>query len=53
MQILVDFENGGTDWMQCIEFSLSFFSDMVCWRGSLSVEPNGIVGLLMVLKKNW
>ena len=20
----------GTNWMQCIEFSLSFFSDMVC-----------------------
>ena len=41
----------GTYWMQCIEFGLSIFSDIVCWRGCLSVEPNRIVRLLMVLKK--
>ena len=36
----------GTYWMQCIEFGLSFLSDMVAF----SVEPNKIVRLLMVLK---
>ena len=41
----------GTYWMQCIEFCLSFFSDMFCWHVCLSVEPNRIVRLLMVLKK--
>ena len=41
----------GTYWMPCIEFGLSFFSDMVCWHGCISVEPNRIVRLLMVLKK--
>ena len=40
-----------TYWMPCIEFGLSFFSDMVCWHGCISVEPNRIVRLLMVLKK--
>ena len=38
-------------WMPCIEFCLSFFSDMVCWHGCISVEPNRIVRLFMVLKK--
>ena len=40
-----------TYWMSCIEFGLSFFSDMVCWHGCISVEPNRIIRLLMVLKK--
>ena len=45
----------GTYWMQYIEFGLSFsviwFADMVAYLWNLSVEPNRIVRLLMVLKK--
>ena len=41
----------GIYWMQCIEFGLSIFSDIVCWHSCLSVEPNRFVNLLMVLKK--
>ena len=42
----------GIYWMQCIEFGLSFCSDMVTGMVAYrSVEGNRIVRLIMVLKK--
>ena len=41
----------GTYWMPCIEFGLSFFSDMVCWHGCISVDQTELWDCLWFWRK--